>query len=371
MKFAFPANQLPIWVLAAVVSLVVLALLLSRLEKHRRGRLQRFVDADLAPRLLGGYEPAIRRPLNLLTLLGFAFLIAAFFQPHWGAAWEEVRQVSRDVLVVLDTSESMNATNPLPTRIERAKQEVAGLLDRARGDRFGLIAFSGAAALQCPLTLDHGYFKAVLNAVDTNTISREGTDIAAALDEAIQVFEKEEATVDDYNRDARAVLLISDGEAVSGNAVKASEELSKYARVFVIGVGDPDGTRVELPQWMGRGRPSGRNTHVSRLDEDTLMRIATAGNGAYTRSQADTWDIDQIYDRFKALSTRDVGSEMRVRMMNRYQWPLAGAILCFAAEGLWLVLMPYVRAWRGRKKTSAGGLLTSGHAGSEERRQWL
>ncbi len=295
--FVFPSNQLAFWLVVGGTVLSAVALSSIFLERRRRNRLALFVEAHLAPRLLGGYDVSVRRPLFWLPVLGFFFLTLTFFQPHWGHAWQEVQQSSRDVLILLDTSESMNAENPLPNRLERAKQEILSLVARARGDRFGLVAFSGAAALQSPLTHDHGYFQAVLNAVDTNTVSREGTDIAAALREARKLFEEEERKGGSYNPRGRAVLLISDGEQVSGDAIEEAEKLGEYAPIFVIGVGNPDGTVIRMPESMKvyTRQPARDDTHVSRLDEDTLMRIASAGNairGAYARSQADNWDID-------------------------------------------------------------------------------
>lgn len=351
IEFAFPQSQMHWWVIVSLLVLAGIVFALRWLEQRRRGRLYRFVESSLAPRLLMGYEDRTRRPLFWLTLLGFVFLALAFAQPRWGQAWQDTRKHSRDILVCLDTSESMMATAPLPTRLERAKQKINALLERAPGDRFGLIAFSGAADLQCPLTLDRGYFRAVLNAVDTATIGLEGTDIAAALREAVRVFEQEQALVDSYSRDNRAILLISDGEQVSGDALEAAEEAAKYARIYVIGVGDPKGTEITLPDWMRKylGAGQGSMKHISKLDEDMLIRIAKTGSGPYVRSSADHWDIDQIYQWMGQLEARVVESDIRQHMVNRYQWPLAAAILCFIAEGVWLAALPWFRVWRSRR----------------------
>ncbi|GMU92976.1 MAG: aerotolerance regulator BatB [Candidatus Hydrogenedentota bacterium] len=347
------ANPAGWWVVSlAVLSAVLIAL--RALDRRRQGRLERFVEAKLAGRLLPGFDASARRPLAWLTLLGFAALALAIAQPHWGETWREIRRHSRDIVVLLDTSESMRAANPLPDRMARAKQKVASLLDRARADRFAIIAFSGAAELQCPLTLDHGYVRTVLESIDTNTISREGTDIAAAFDKAIELFQAETGDGKAPAAGARAILLISDGEQVSGDAVDAAARSTKYARVFVIGIGDPRGAEVTLPDWMTRYVTAldGEATHFSKLDEDTLSQIALAGNGAYTRSRLDTWDIDEILERLNTLSTRDTGSDIRQRLVNRYQWPLALALLAFMGEGAWLALLPLLRRQRMRRATT-------------------
>jgi Ca-activated chloride channel family protein len=333
------------------------------LERRRQGRIERFVEAKLAPRLLAGLDASARRPLTWFTLLGFAALMLALAQPHWGQSLREVRKHSRDFIILLDTSESMRAQNPLPSRMERAKQKIALLLDKAPGDRFAIIAFSGAAQLQCPLTLDHRYVRTVLDSMDTDVISEEGTNIAAALTQAINVFEKEDTDAGLSNRASRAILLISDGEELEGDGVDAAKQAAEYARVFVLGIGDPDGADIRMPEFMSRylsgerrdaSTPDPSQPHRSILDEPTLQQIALNGGGAYARSVADTWDIDELFSRFATLSTRDTSSDLRLRMVNRFQWPLAVAIAAFMGEGLWLVLMPWLRRWHARKKQANG-----------------
>lgn len=357
--FGFPMTQLPLWLALGAAALLLTAAGLHWLERRRTRRLSRFVQHTLLAPLLKGYDERVRRPLFWCTALGVGFLLLALAQPHWGSAWQEVRRHSRDVLVCLDVSKSMLATDMLPNRLERAKQKVFTLLDESPGDRFGLIAFAGAAGVQCPLTLDHGYFRAVLNAVDTDTISRKGTDIEAALAEAMQVFKDEDAKTDDFARDTRAILLISDGEQISGDAVTMAQEAGRYSRIYVIGVGSPEGAEITIPDWMARERARGgavrTMTHISKLDEETLIRIAEAGNGPYVAATPDDWDINQIREAMNRLDSRLVESDVRLRLVNRYQWPLAAAILLFAAEGFWLAAMPWVRVWRARRSVPGQG----------------
>lgn len=349
--FTFPLRELHWWLGLAVLGLALLTLVLRRLEADRRARLARFVEAGLAARLTPGYEASLRRPLFWLALLGFVGLALTFAQPHWGQSWEEVRKQSHDILICLDTSESMRAANPLPSRLERARMKIGALLDRAPGDRFGLVAFSGAAALQCPLTLDHGYFKAVLAAVNTDTVSAEGTDIAAALREAVELFREDAEQTNVWDRNARAILLISDGEQVSGDALDAAKEASDFCRVYVIGVGDPNGAKIELPDWMARQQRGGavKRTHLSKLDEETLSKVAVNGKGGYIRTTPDNSDVNQIYDNIEQLTAYTASSDVRLRLVNRYQWPLAFAVACFIGEGLWLGLLPWLRRWRARQ----------------------
>jgi len=362
--FGFPWSQTHWWVGAAVIVLALLIAGLRLLEKRRQARLHLFVEAALAPRLLPGYDGAVRRPLFWLAVLGFAALALTFAQPHWGQAWQQIRRQSHDVIICLDTSESMRAANPQPNRLERSKQKILSLLEQNPGDRFALVAFSGAAELQAPLTHDLGFYKAVLAAVDTDTISVEGTDIAAAIREAIETYKAETEASGYADNNARAIIVISDGEQVSGDAAKAAEEAGDYARVYVIGVGSPDGAEIMFPDWMGRyvRVNEKERQHLSKLDEPGLEKIALNGRGGYVRSTPDNSDIQQVYNHLKEMATYSSQSDIRMRLVNRYQWPLALAFACFAGEGLWLAAMPWVRTWRMRRRGNAPGAMEGGHA---------
>ena len=349
--FIFPFSQIYLWFGLGVVVLAVLRWLLKRQEAKREARMERFVEAKLAPRLLGGWSSQFRRPLFWFTLWGVACVGLALAQPHWGKAWREVNRRSHDIVVCLDVSESMLASNPLPNRLERAKQKIAAIVDESYGDRFGLVAFSGGAELMCPLTLDHGYFRNILAAVDTDSIGLEGTDLAASLEVAAATFlELEEAE----ETDSRAILILSDGEEVTGDALALADKVAETARIFVIGVGDPHGTEVQYVRRLRRAARSTPETHFSALDESRLERIAITGRGGYIRSTADDKDIREIRALIQQLFARDVGGEIQELLVNRYQWPLAVGILCFMAEGAWMVSLPLVSRWRRRSGPADG-----------------
>lgn len=351
IAFQFPMNQLPLWLAVAAAVLIGIGVLLLRLEKYRESRIHRFVEAKLAPRLLVGYDARVRKPLFWLALLGCVFLALTLMQPRWGKTWVSVDRASRDVLIVLDTSESMNAQNPAPSRLARARQKVEQLMAQCPGDRFGLLAFSGDASLQCPLTLDHGYFRSVLNAVDTDTMTVEGTDIAAALDAARELFAAEGESVMEQRRFSRAVIVLSDGEQVTGDAITSARATRDFATVHVVGIGDPAGAEVTYPEWMRKyaSVPNADRPHLSKLDEDTLSRVAVEGGGVYVRSTAGDQDVNALFAELDALHARATSSDLRFNMVNRYRWPLAVAFACFLLEGAWLVALPYIRRWRMRR----------------------
>jgi Ca-activated chloride channel family protein len=359
VQFAFPMGQWPIWLLAGALFVGCVVVVLWRLEGVRRGRLQQFVEAALEPRLLVGYDARVRKPLFWLVVAGCVMLALAVAQPRWGEAYVEQARASRDVLVLLDTSESMNAANPAPSRLDRARQKIASLLDLMPADRFGLIAFSGGATLSCPPTLDQAYFRSVLASIDTDTLSEEGTDIAQALQEAVRAF-RADRDAGEQAVASRVILLLSDGEQVSGDALEAAEEAAEFAQIHVIGIGDPNGAEVRFPTWMlqhmrdGRD-PSMREPHLSKLDERMVSQLALKGNGVYVRTTPDNRDVQHLHQELENVATQGMTGQVFVNSVNRYRWPLSVAVFCFAAEGLWIVLMPWLRRWRMRRSEAAEG----------------
>lgn len=348
MHFAFPIAQTPLWIALGVAVIALMFFALRSLERYRARRLDRFVEAGLAQRLLPAYDVRTRRWLVWLTLAGTLFLLLAMVQPHWGNAWAPVTRTSRDILVVLDISLSMNAENPPPSRLERARQKIESLLKKCPADRFGLVVFTGEAVMMCPLTLDHGYFRTIMDAVNTDTLSVEGSDLAGALQQALEVFREDAEHFGNNASNNRAMVLISDGEETSGEAIESAREISNYATIYTIGIGDPDGAVVTFPTWMRQHvrMPDEKMAHISKLDENNLSEIALAGNGAYVRITPDNTDVNFIHQELEHIRSRSREDTVRYRLINRYRWPLMAAWLCFAAEGAWLALLPWLRRRR-------------------------
>ena len=344
----FSQEQWQLWLPLGGAALAALVFVLRAYERRRGARLERVVEAKLAPRLLAGYDGRVRKPLFWLAVIGFAALVLALAQPRIGQAWVDVQKRSRDILIVLDTSESMNAADPAPSRLARARQKVESLMARSPADRFGLVAFAGAAALQCPLTLDHNYFRSVLDAVNTDTLSIKGSDLASGLLQAVDVFE-EDAKRGEGGEGTRAIVFISDGEQVSGDAARAAQRAAAVADIFVLAIGSGEGASVVRPDWLRLAGATGPDrVHHSRLNPETLQAVARDPR-AYVPLTPDNSDVERLHEQLEELGTRAVASEVRERMTNRFQWPLALALLCFSGEGAWIVLMPRVRVWRMKK----------------------
>ncbi|HEX9737413.1 MAG TPA: VWA domain-containing protein [Thermoanaerobaculia bacterium] len=295
--------------------------------------LERFASPEMLARLTSGVSRPRQVLKAALVLLGLLAAVASLAELRWGFTWEEVTREGVDVVVALDVSDSMlvedaESGGKLP-RLERARREIADLLQLMEGDRIGLVAFAGTAFVECPLTLDYGAASLFLDTLDTDLIPVKGTALGEAIRTAVTAFEG-------ATHKSRAIILITDGEDHTGDALRAAEE-AKLAgvRVFTIGIGRDEGAPIPAP---GGGFRRDRRGEIilSRLDETTLQKIALETGGRYVRSVTGDVDLEQIYVQgIKAtLEDQELGSKRRQRWEERFQWIVAAALLALMAEPL-------------------------------------
>jgi Ca-activated chloride channel family protein len=263
-----------------------------------------------------------------MLLLAILLLILAMTGPRYGYTWQEIKRKGIDIIIALDCSKSMLAQDIKPTRLDRAKREVYDLLTMLKGDRVGLVAFAGTAFLQCPLTLDYDAYNLFLNALTPDFLPVGGTNLAAAIHTAISGF-------DPQSKSEKAIILITDGENTqTGNPLKAAEAARKAGiKLFSIGVGSRDG--VPIPSKEGGFKKDGAGKIIlSRLDENTLRKMAVSTLGTYVRSVAGDMDLDVIYTqeiRGKMEASTLSGGRKKI-WQDRYQWVLGLAIALVLME---------------------------------------
>lgn len=295
--------------------------------------LRLFASMEMVVRLASGVSRQRQVLKAALVLAGLSLALLALAEVKYGFTWEEVERRGVDIVVALDVSDSMlvedaGAGGKL-SRLERAKREITDLLRIMEGDRIGLVAFAGTAFIECPLTLDYTAAEIFLDDVDTDLIPVKGTAIGAALREAVKAF-------DGGSHQSRAVILITDGEDHSGEALKAAEEAkTQGVRVFTIGIGRDEGSPIPGPDG-GYRRDRRGELVLSRLDETTLQKVALTTGGRYVRSVTGDVDLEKIYAQgIKAtLEDQDLGSKRRQHWKDRFQWLLAGSLVALAVEPL-------------------------------------
>jgi len=273
-------------------------------------------------------DPAALSRRRILLCAGLAFGILALARPQWGRLDEPVFDQSREIIIALDLSRSMTTPDVKPTRLERSKLLIQSLLDSLRGERVGLVIFSGTAFLQSPVSADYEILREFLPALGPDFLPEGGTNYHQLLDTALDAF-GDNSTADRY------LIILSDGEATDDDWRERVPELSRRGiRVIGLGVGTaaggmiPDGAGAFMKDETGA-------VVLSKLEGGTLRELANATHGAYR--DASQWvDLPALVS-----STVDAGRKGKfveqnsVRHVERYQWALAQALLCLVAS-FWL-----------------------------------
>ena len=173
---------------------------------RRRQALEQFVDAGILSKISVSISSTKRWWKAVVIMLAVAFLVMGLIRPGWNPKSKTVERKGRDVVFILDVSKSMLAQDLAPNRLERAKLAIKDCVERLEGDRVGLVAFAGSAAVKCPLTLDYGFFRMMLEGISTNSIARGGTMIGDALRKTM------DEVYDDQEKQFKDMILITDGE---------------------------------------------------------------------------------------------------------------------------------------------------------------
>lgn len=258
-------------------------------------------------------------------LLAIAFLILALANLQSGSKMEEVKREGIDLFIAVDVSNSMNAQDIVPSRLDRAKQSINKLISELRGDRLGIIVFADKAFVQLPITTDYAAAKMFLSTVSTNSVASQGTAIAEAINVAMKSFADDERS--------KAIVIISDGEDHEDDAaVKAAQEAAKNGiRVYTIGMGLAEG--APIPEYDRYGHLTGyrkdRNgtTIITRLDEVMLQSIANAGNGLYVRASNSNVGLEKIYNDISDMEKTEIETKVFTDYEDQFQWFLLPAIV--------------------------------------------
>ena len=309
----------------ALLGIPIFAALFVRAEQRGVARLREFVSARLLPRLATAVNRSRRILRFSLTMLGLALAIASLARPQWGYIYEDVKRKGLDLLFAVDTSRSMLSNDVQPDRLERVKLATQDLVNQLQGDRAGLIAFAGRAFLQAPLTIDYEAEIESINDLDTKTIPEGGTNISEAINLAVNTFGKSAVG-------NRALIIFTDGEELSGDAAKTAKAAADAGvKIFTIGVGTPQGSLIPINSEDGGTafvKDSAGQVVKSKLDEKRLREIAQATGGFYLHLDDGPRTMAQLYSQGLAnMKAAEIDARMSRRPIERYEWPLGGAML--------------------------------------------
>lgn len=257
-----------------------------------------------------------------LRMLYFALFLVALSGPSMGNAFKEIKQEGKDIFIAIDLSQSMNAQDINPSRVQRVKFELKNLVKNFNTDRMGLIIFSSEAFIQCPLTFDQNVLQLHLDGLNTGLVPNKGTDIAAPLALALKKFQNDES----QEQKSKSIILISDGEDFGGNLSNILEQYNDAGiKIFSLGVGTQEGSTIPS----GNGiimNPKTGTPAVSKLETSNLKRLATSTDGGYFELSDQMQEIPQLISTIEKLEGAVTGTRMVEASANKYFYFLMAAL---------------------------------------------
>lgn len=330
-----------LWFLVIVPLLIWFMMIAWR---TRQRLIQEFIPRRLVGDLTVGVSQRRQKARMVISVLAVLFIVLAMARPRWGFDWDEATQRGLDIVVAIDASRSMLATDVRPNRLERAKLAALDLMKIAKTDRIGLVSFAGTAFLQCPLTLDDNAFRQSVAAISPDVMPQGGTALAETIEVAQEAFKNEE---ENY----KILVLITDGEDHEQLVLDAGKEAEKDGmRIFTLGVGSAEGDLIPVGK---RGTKTeylkDENGQVvrSRMNEALLQQLAGVANGFYLNLSG-AQAIETLYAQGLApLPRGEISSRLIRRYFERFYWPLSVAIVLLLIE----MFLPDKRRRRKQKSS--------------------
>jgi Ca-activated chloride channel homolog len=319
-------------ILFALFLIPVLVIFLFWAKYARQRARERFAKQSKFLGLAAGYSRTGRVTRTIFLLLGMSFLILAAARPQWGTHAVMMKRQGLDIMILLDTSKSMDAEDMKPSRLEKAKQEIRGIVERLEGDRIGLVLFAGVAFVHCPLTLDYSAFNIFMDVVGTDIIETQGTAIGDAIRVGMTAFDQTE-------RKYKVMILITDGEDHDTKPIEAAKKAQEAGiRIFTIGIGSLRGEPIPIKNRrgdvVGYKKDKDGSIVMSKLDETTLQKIADITGGEYFRATAGEIELDRIYDEILGMEKKELEGSLMTQYEDRFQYPLAVGIFFLILEFL-------------------------------------
>jgi len=297
MIWAFPDTKLIIW-----LALFFSALYLIYLYRFYR------INKNIQVKKFGMITKL------LLRVIYFSLFMIALLGPSIGSSFKEIKEEGKDIFIAIDLSQSMNATDIGPNRLQRLKFELKNLVKQFAGDRIGLIIFSSEAFIQCPLTFDQNVLQLHIDGLHSGLVPNQGTNLGSAMFMALDKFNNENVN----GPQSKTLILISDGEDFEETYKNYSSDLSNSGiKVFTLGIGTATGSTIPK----GNGVLIDAKTKkpaITKLESSTLKTIASQTNGQYFEVSDSKFEIQDLIAAVSLQEGTLIGTRMVEASANKY-----------------------------------------------------
>lgn len=304
--------------------LPVFIILFALLRRWKRISMIKLGEMHVIKRLFENVSASKPFVKFIFIMIAFCSLTFALTRPQLGSKLEEVKRQGVDVVIALDVSNSMNAEDIRPNRLEKSKRAIYKLIDQLQGDRIGLIIFAGQAYVQLPITTDYGAAKLFLSTINTNMVPTQGTAIGAAIEKSV-------ASIGDSARSNSAIIVITDGENHEDNAVEAAKDAAaKGIFVHTVGMGSPEGGPIPVMRGTNRTgylQDNSGTTVITKLNEVVLQEIADAGKGKFVRASNSDDGIPLLMKEINSMEKKEFAAKLFTDYEDQFQYFLGIALL--------------------------------------------
>ena len=318
------------WLLFLVLGMVVL-FFWTALWRRKTKRL--YASAELLKRL----SPDQSRFKAVLKLVVLAMAVVCFcialVNPKVGTKLETVKREGVDIVFAIDVSKSMLAEDVAPSRLEKAQQLTAQIINNLVSDRVGIIAYAGKAVPQLPITTDYAAAKMFLQNMNTDMLSSQGT----AIDEAIQLSR---TYFNDAEQTNRVLVIISDGEDHKDLNLGVAKAAAKEGiKIFTIGVGSEKGGPIPLKRngvVMRYKKNQKGETVITKMNSNTLTAIAEEANGLFIQGQNTKQVTEKIAEILNKLEKKEFEAKEFSEFKDQFQWFLGLGLFFLILDVLFL-----------------------------------
>ena len=319
------AHKIFIYALAAIPLLVLVYWLALRSRKKAIGV---FSEFSLFQKLAPETSLSKKTLKFILELFALLLIIIAMIDPEIGSHEETVDRKGSDIVIALDVSNSMNAQDITPSRLEKAKQSIEKMINELEGDRLGIVVFAGQSFTQLPITTDYAAAKMFLQNINTGIIPVQGTAIGSAIDMSVDLLIHQTASANVRNK---AIVLITDGENFEDDAMRAAKDAAGQGIiVHTIAMGSPEGAPIPVyanGQQIGYMKDKDGNTVVTKLNADLLKQIAETTNGTAVRATSSDAGLENILEQIRKMGKKLISTKVYRDFDEQFEFFIVPALL--------------------------------------------
>ena len=266
----------------------------------------------------------------ILRVTFFTLLIISLLGPNFGIKEEKVEVVGKDIMIAVDLSESMNANDIQPSRIEKVKFEIKKIVDEFSGDRIGIIMFSGEAFVQCPLTYDKNALNLFVETLNTGLVPNSGTDFGPPLELGLSKLQDKNSGDNDFK--SKIIILFSDGEDFGEDTDKSIEKIKENSlKLFSVGIGTDQGSKI-LDDFGNFKKDNEGNDVITKLNSSSLRETADKTGGKYYEISKNKNEINQMITEIKNIKGDIIDQQTSNISENKYFYFLLSALVLVAID---------------------------------------